>query len=209
MVICQHLSKTRQQLSTLDVYRWFERWYELHTPKSFGREGSKAWALSLVPHFSLSSPRLAFLMWGDFHAHSRFARSTIPEGKRGTTRSPSKCHVSYLIRVAVSIFPLCWGASRWTGPVPGYLPFIPLFPVWAIQVSCQLQTITFTHLSYTQLALVQCAKKVMSDSPGLVDFPIWLAIFVLNLPDGQVLFWGEIQITEGLINPGNQKGFGG
>ena len=49
----------------------------------------------------------------------------------------------------------------------------------------------------------------MSDSPGLVDFPIWLAIFVLNLPDGQVLFLGEIQITEGLINPGNQKGFGG
>ena len=51
----------------------------------------------------------------------------------------------------------------------------------------------------------------MPDSPGLVDFPIWLAIFVLNLPDGQVLFLGEIQITEGLpvINPGNQKGFGG
>ena len=165
MVICQHLSKTRQQLSTLDVYRWFERWYELHTPKSFGREGSKSWALSLVPHFSLSSPRFAF------------TRSTIHEGKRGTTRNLSKCHVSYLIRVAVSIFPLCWGASRWTGPVPGYLPFIPLLPVWAIQVSCQLQTITFTHLSYTQLALVQRAKKVVSDSPGLVDFAIWLAIF--------------------------------
>ena len=38
----------------------------------------------------------------------------------------------------------------------------------------------------------------MSDSPGLVDFAIGLAIFVLNLSDGQVLFFGEIQITEGL-----------
>ena len=33
---------------------------------------------------------------------------------------------------------------------------------------------------------------------GLVDFAIRLVIFVLNLPDGQVLFFGEIQITEGL-----------
>ena len=44
----------------------------------------------------------------------------------------------------------------------------------------------------------QRAKKVVSDSPGLVDFAIGLVIFVLNLPDGQVLFFGEIQITEGL-----------
>ena len=41
-------------------------------------------------------------------------------------------------------------------------------------------------------------KKVVSDSPGLVDFAIGLVIFVLNLPDRQVLFFGEIQITEGL-----------
>ena len=38
----------------------------------------------------------------------------------------------------------------------------------------------------------------MSDSPGLVDFAIGLMIFVLNLPDGKELFFGEIQITEGL-----------
>ena len=46
--------------------------------------------------------------------------------------------------------------------------------------------------------LVQRAKKVVSDSLELVDFAIGLVIFVFNLPDGQVLFWGEIQITEGL-----------
>ena len=45
---------------------------------------------------------------------------------------------------------------------------------------------------------IQRAKKVVSDSPGLVDFSIRLVIFVLNLPDRQKLFFGEIQITEGL-----------
>ena len=40
--------------------------------------------------------------------------------------------------------------------------------------------------------IIQRAKKVGSDSPGLVDFAIGLVIFVLNLPDGQVLFFGEI-----------------
>ena len=44
----------------------------------------------------------------------------------------------------------------------------------------------------------QRSKKVVSNSTGLVDFAIVVVIFVLNLPDGQVLFFGEIQITEGL-----------
>ena len=44
----------------------------------------------------------------------------------------------------------------------------------------------------------QRAKKVLSDSPGLVNLAVGLVTFVLNLPDEQVLFWGEIQITEGL-----------
>ena len=38
----------------------------------------------------------------------------------------------------------------------------------------------------------------VSDSLGLLDFAIRIVIFVLNLPHGQVLFFGEIQITEGL-----------
>ena len=48
------------------------------------------------------------------------------------------------------------------------------------------------------VSFVQRAKKVVSDSLGLVDFAIGLVVFVLNLPDGKVLFFGEIQITEGL-----------
>ena len=35
----------------------------------------------------------------------------------------------------------------------------------------------------------QRAKKVVFDSLGLVDFAIGLVIFVLNLPNGQVLFF--------------------
>ena len=35
----------------------------------------------------------------------------------------------------------------------------------------------------------------MYDSPGLVDFGFGLVNSVLNLPDGQVNFFGEIQIT--------------
>ena len=43
---------------------------------------------------------------------------------------------------------------------------------------------------------MQSAKKVVSNSPGLVNFAIGLVIFVLNLPDGQVLFWGEIKLEK-------------
>ena len=38
------------------------------------------------------------------------------------------------------------------------------------------------------MAHTQRAKKVVSDSPGLVDFVIGLVNSVLNLPDGQVMF---------------------
>ena len=40
----------------------------------------------------------------------------------------------------------------------------------------------------------------MSDSPGLVDFAIGVVMFVPKFQDGQVLFWGEIQVTEGLLS---------
>ena len=42
----------------------------------------------------------------------------------------------------------------------------------------------------------QRAKKVVSDSPGLVDFAIGLVVFVLNLPDGQVLFFGKFKLQK-------------
>ena len=39
----------------------------------------------------------------------------------------------------------------------------------------------------------QRAKKVLSDSPGLVDFTIGLVNSVFNLPDGQVMFCEEFE----------------
>ena len=44
----------------------------------------------------------------------------------------------------------------------------------------------------------QRARIVVSDSPGLVDFAFEQVNSVLNLPDGQVHFVFEIQITEEL-----------
>ena len=49
-----------------------------------------------------------------------------------------------------------------------------------------------------KLSLATASKKVLSYSPGLVDFAIGLVIFVLDLPDRQVLFMVKSQITEGL-----------
>ena len=50
------------------------------------------------------------------------------------------------------------------------------------------------HLPYK----AKRAKKVVSDSPGPVDFAIGLVNSVINLPDGQVKFFWGIQITEEL-----------
>ena len=39
--------------------------------------------------------------------------------------------------------------------------------------------------------IIPAAKKVVSDSPGLVDFAIGLVIFVLNLPWASAVFGGN------------------
>ena len=41
--------------------------------------------------------------------------------------------------------------------------------------------------------IIQRAKKVVSDSPGLLDFAIGLLNSVFNLPDGQVVFFEEFE----------------
>ena len=40
---------------------------------------------------------------------------------------------------------------------------------------------------------IQCAKKVVSDSPVLVDFAIGLVNPVFNVPDGQEMFFEEFE----------------
>jgi len=46
----------------------------------------------------------------------------------------------------------------------------------------------------------QCAKKVVSNSPGVVDFSIGLVNSVDNLPDGQVKFLGKFKMAFGLVD---------
>ena len=58
----------------------------------------------------------------------------------------------------------------------------------------------------------QHANKVLSDSPGLVDFAIGLVTYVFNLPDGRVMLYEEfeyqknkkilglVEMTSGLVN---------
>ena len=55
----------------------------------------------------------------------------------------------------------------------------------------------------------QLAKKVVSNSPGLVDFAIGLVNSVLNLPDGQVTFFEEFNLEKNCeINSAQQNVFG-
>ena len=81
-----------------------------------------------------------------------------------------------------------------------------------------LQTIYYGHLSFLDTSLLQThsitdthqrAEKVVSDSPGLVDFAIGLVNSVFNLPDGQVIFFEEFEKQKNCeINSAVQKAFG-
>ena len=62
---------------------------------------------------------------------------------------------------------------------------------------------------WSKLELVQHAKKVVSDSPRLVDFAIGLVNSVLNLPDRQVMSFEEFKLKKNCeINSTRQKAFG-
>ena len=57
--------------------------------------------------------------------------------------------------------------------------------------------------------MVQRAKKVVSDSLGLVDFAYGLVNSVFNLPNGQVMFFEEFEWQKNCeINSANQNVFG-
>ena len=56
---------------------------------------------------------------------------------------------------------------------------------------------------------LQHTKKVVSDSPGLVDFAVGLTNSVLNLPDGQVMHFEEFNLQKKCeINSAHQKNWG-
>ena len=72
----------------------------------------------------------------------------------------------------------------------------------------------FTFLLYLQYDLIiMCwvltLATTLTVSPGLVDFAIGLVNSVLNLPDGQVMFFEEFKLKKNCeINSACQKAFG-
>ena len=72
---------------------------------------------------------------------------------------------------------------------------------------------TYTEILRTSrgklnIKILQHAKKVVSDSPGLVDFVIGLVNFVLYLPNWQVKFFEEFKLQKTYyceINCAHQK----
>ena len=73
-----------------------------------------------------------------------------------------------------------------------------LVPVTMVTFKNQRRMPSFQHKQEIhspgihELMVSQRAKKVVSDSPGLVDFAIGLVNSVFNLPDEQVIFFLEI-----------------
>ena len=78
------------------------------------------------------------------------------------------------------------------------------FPTWFhFSKQCELFSFHSFNVNWKCLQIIvcytkdnkwnQCAKEVLSDSLGLVDFDIRLVNSVLNLPDGQVIFFEEFE----------------
>ena len=44
------------------------------------------------------------------------------------------------------------------------------------------------------------SPRSLSDSPGLVDFAFGLVMFVLNLPNRKVIFWGGNSSYRRIVN---------
>ena len=61
---------------------------------------------------------------------------------------------------------------------------IPEFPWASVSKKVKCSAFDMEMIFYSQHA-----KKVVSDSTGLVDFAIGLVNSVFNLPDGQVMFF--------------------
>ena len=58
------------------------------------------------------------------------------------------------------------------------------------------------HDVYHSADVQQCAKKVVYDSPGLVDFAVGLRVnSVHNFPNGPLKFLGEFKLQKNCNHP--------
>ena len=93
------------------------------------------------------SPRRVspFLAWGDFHARSRFARSTLPEEKWGTTLSLGYAWPGLTVKVKYDIRfcrrrrveAACWeiGLGATWDSLPGYPDTEPVWGRYCVYIS--------------------------------------------------------------------------
>ena len=69
--------------------------------------------------------------------------------------------------------------------------------------------LTHNFVTLFSVTVIQLAKKVLSDSPGLVDFAIGLVNSLFNLPNRQVMsLKNSDNINDCEINSASQKVFG-
>ena len=77
------------------------------------------------------------------------------------------------------------------------LPLLGCYTCNLFKLACihKRQVIQQARL-FKRWIVLSMQRKVVSDSQGLVDFAICLVIFVLNLPDEQVLFFGKFKLQK-------------
>ena len=111
LLITIALTAQWEKESLFVTLNWFERQYKLHTPKSVGHEGSKAWTLSAVPHFSLSPPRVAFSRVEWFSRALEFRSLYYPWGKMGDFHVTSSPPCWWTVNKRSLISSLCLSTS--------------------------------------------------------------------------------------------------
>ena len=103
---------------------------------------------------------------------------------------PSCLPVTLLLQLTTSEIPLglfyCY--VKGTSIEYSHLELIPVIHC-SFFIDSLLRQTTFWHGHSAYQSSIQRAKKVVSNSPGLVDFAIGLVNSVFNLPDGQVIFF--------------------
>ena len=89
---------------------------------------------------------------------------------------------------------------------------LKLYVVLPANVDSKIYILLMSYFNLTKCNKLecQCAKKVVADSPKLVDFAIELLVvnFELNLPDEQVNFFEEFKLKNNCeINSAHQNIF--
>ena len=116
--------------------------------------------------------------------------------------------------VNATVVPLSLNMNRTNSP--DWFPHISIqnIRIWKkYQSIIALVIILLIHIYPFLLIIIfiyvqpQLAKKVVSDSPGLVDFAIGLVNSVLNLPEGQVSFFGKFKLQKNCNQCCSSKNF--